>query len=164
MQFGRVKPNPRLHAPFVPRHIKTRPVRRKCLDGNCDGGGSTCRVSVAHRRPDSVSASNRFTRSCRVGAMSLGACRERAVRLRNRARAEPREGGPVPPGDGRGNRARTCDLRFWRPPLYQLSYTPIADMPRKRGDVRIVRSSRVCKSLPWNLLRLLPPACRALPL
>ena len=25
---------------------------------------------------------------------------------------------------GRGNRARTCDLRFWRPPLYQLSYTP----------------------------------------
>ena len=28
---------------------------------------------------------------------------------------------------GRGSRARTCDLRFWRPPLYQLSYTPIAD-------------------------------------
>lgn len=27
---------------------------------------------------------------------------------------------------GRGNRARTCDLRFWRPPLYQLSYTPNA--------------------------------------
>ena len=27
---------------------------------------------------------------------------------------------------GRGSRARTCDLRFWRPPLYQLSYTPIA--------------------------------------
>ena len=26
---------------------------------------------------------------------------------------------------GRGSRARTRDLRFWRPPLYQLSYTPI---------------------------------------
>lgn len=29
-------------------------------------------------------------------------------------------------GAGRGSRARTCDLRFWRPPLYQLSYTPNA--------------------------------------
>ncbi len=27
---------------------------------------------------------------------------------------------------GRGSRARTRDLRFWRPPLYQLSYTPSA--------------------------------------
>src|SRR5665213_1499043 len=27
---------------------------------------------------------------------------------------------------GRGSRARTYGLRFWRPPLYQLSYTPIA--------------------------------------
>jgi hypothetical protein len=26
--------------------------------------------------------------------------------------------------DGRGNRDRTRDLRFWRPSLYQLSYTP----------------------------------------
>ena len=26
----------------------------------------------------------------------------------------------------RGDRARTCDLRFWRPPLYQLSYAPTA--------------------------------------
>ena len=25
---------------------------------------------------------------------------------------------------GRGGRARTCDNRFWRPVLYQLSYTP----------------------------------------
>ena len=25
---------------------------------------------------------------------------------------------------GRGDRARTRDLRFWRPSLYQLSYTP----------------------------------------
>ena len=28
------------------------------------------------------------------------------------------------PGRGRG--ARTPDLRFWRPPLYQLSYTPVS--------------------------------------
>jgi hypothetical protein len=26
--------------------------------------------------------------------------------------------------NGRGDRDRTCDLRFWRPSLYQLSYTP----------------------------------------
>lgn len=26
---------------------------------------------------------------------------------------------------GRGDRDRTCNLRFWRPPLYQLSYTPL---------------------------------------
>jgi NADPH:quinone reductase-like Zn-dependent oxidoreductase len=25
----------------------------------------------------------------------------------------------------RGDRIRTCDLRFWRPPLYQLSYAPV---------------------------------------
>ena len=29
-------------------------------------------------------------------------------------------------GSGRGSRARTRDLRFWRPSLYQLSYTPMA--------------------------------------
>ena len=33
--------------------------------------------------------------------------------------------GSADEGDaGRGSRARTRDLRFWRPPLYQLSYTP----------------------------------------
>jgi len=26
---------------------------------------------------------------------------------------------------GRGSRTRTCDTRFWRPVLYQLSYTPL---------------------------------------
>ena len=26
---------------------------------------------------------------------------------------------------GRWNRVRTCDLRFWRPLLYQLSYPPV---------------------------------------
>jgi hypothetical protein len=37
--------------------------------------------------------------------------------LRRTARADLQE-------NGRGGRARTDDLRFWRPPLYQLSYTP----------------------------------------
>jgi hypothetical protein len=27
-------------------------------------------------------------------------------------------------GDGRGDRTRTCNRWFWRPVLYQLSYTP----------------------------------------
>ena len=31
----------------------------------------------------------------------------------------------MPDQAGRGSRARTCDLRFWRPPLYQLSYARI---------------------------------------
>ena len=30
---------------------------------------------------------------------------------------------------GRGDRARTCDLRFWRPPLFQLSYAPAPGLP-----------------------------------
>ncbi len=36
---------------------------------------------------------------------------------------------PIPPPrrfSGRGGRVRTHDLRFWRPSLYQLSYTPSA--------------------------------------
>ena len=37
------------------------------------------------------------------------------------AAGEPR---PSIEENGRGGRARTDDLRFWRPPLYQLSYTP----------------------------------------
>jgi hypothetical protein len=28
---------------------------------------------------------------------------------------------------GRGDRDRTCDIRFWRPALYQLSYTPVVE-------------------------------------
>ena len=33
---------------------------------------------------------------------------------------------------GRGGRARTCDNRFWRPVLYQLSYTPVGTKRRRR--------------------------------
>ena len=31
----------------------------------------------------------------------------------------------MPEALSRGDRIRTCDLRFWRPPLYQLSYAPV---------------------------------------
>ena len=44
--------------------------------------------------------------------------------------------GPVREKDGRGRGVRTPDLRFWRPPLYQLSYTP---MVTRRG--RVVRGA-----------------------
>src|SRR5438132_13872196 len=34
----------------------------------------------------------------------------------------------------RGSRARTRDLWFWRPPLYQLSYTPRQAIPKDAFD------------------------------
>jgi hypothetical protein len=42
---------------------------------------------------------------------------------------------------GRSGRARTCDPRFWRPVLYQLSYTPstlkaLAFLEFKRHEAR----------------------------
>src|SRR4030081_3870352 len=33
---------------------------------------------------------------------------------------------------GRSGRARTCDPRFWRPVLYQLSYTPVGSADPRR--------------------------------
>ncbi|ETX13645.1 hypothetical protein OCH239_09150 [Roseivivax halodurans JCM 10272] len=35
-------------------------------------------------------------------------------------------------GIGKGGRDRTDDIRFWRPALYHLSYTPIVPRPRPR--------------------------------
>src|ERR1700692_2853863 len=32
---------------------------------------------------------------------------------------------------GKSGRARTCDPRFWRPVLYQLSYTPVRTQHRR---------------------------------
>src|ERR1700722_17037344 len=34
---------------------------------------------------------------------------------------------------GRSGRARTCDPRFWRPVLYQLSYTPVGRQQCRRS-------------------------------
>src|SRR5262249_58684279 len=39
---------------------------------------------------------------------------------------------------GRSGRARTCDPRFWRPVLYQLSYTPAGN--RRSAPLRAVSS------------------------
>src|SRR5215471_13963561 len=50
---------------------------------------------------------------------------------------------------GRSGRARTCDPRFWRPVLYQLSYTPAGNLasPLVRavssiGHAQIARAKR----------------------
>lgn len=53
--------------------------------------------------------------------------------------------------NGTGSRARTYDLRFWRPPLYQLSYARIVRACRRsrrflKASVRAVK--RVCTALP----------------
>ena len=49
--------------------------------------------------------------------------------------------------------ARTRDLRFWRPPLYQLSYTPF-----RRDLARAVTSKPDCQNLALNYA-LLHDAC-----
>ena len=36
-------------------------------------------------------------------------------------------------GFGRGRRLRTLGLRFWRPPLYQLSYSPVFHLVDRQG-------------------------------
>ena len=54
---------------------------------------------------------------------------------------------------GRGSRARTCDLRFWRPPLYQLSYTPMPRITARQALPKDFR--RFCKE--WS--RQLIPIC-----
>lgn len=47
---------------------------------------------------------------------------------------------------GRGSRARTRDLRFWRPPLYQLSYTPKVATHHLRGRRFLEASASSVKS------------------
>src|SRR5436190_2254317 len=38
-------------------------------------------------------------------------------------------------GASRGGATRTLNLRFWRPLLYQLSYTPVAGIPPSDGSI-----------------------------
>src|SRR5690606_12737294 len=45
--------------------------------------------------------------------------------------------------NGRGSRARTRDLRFWRPPLYQLSYTPRSTAYRCSSRFLVSRAASV---------------------
>ena len=56
---------------------------------------------------------------------------------------------------GRGSRARTRDLRFWRPPLYQLSYTPIAAHPARQALPKDF--PRICKECFARLRRRAQP-------
>src|SRR5262245_22374791 len=55
---------------------------------------------------------------------------------------------------GRGNRARTCDLRFWRPTLYQLSYTPKAALEITSAPFGGKRGPPSLLLTPPRLLRL----------
>ena len=57
-------------------------------------------------------------------AVHSGSQRTRRGQVGERIPAQPCEF-PLNQAD-RGDRARTCDLRFWRPPLYQLSYAPLS--------------------------------------
>ena len=58
---------------------------------------------------------------------------------------------PIQEPRNRGDRTRTCDIRFWRPTLYQLSYTPRrADSsfgktkgPVSRGPLQFKRDLRL---------------------
>lgn len=47
------------------------------------------------------------------------------------------------PRNGTGSRARTYDLRFWRPPLYQLSYARIVRMSAQQALPKSFRT--LCK-------------------
>src|SRR6202051_4808944 len=61
---------------------------------------------------------------------------------------------------GRSGRARTCDPRFWRPVLYQLSYTPtrpcVTAVPRRFKH----REWPDCKGAAQGWTRLPPSAAR----
>ena len=46
-------------------------------------------------------------------------------------------------GNGTGSRARTYDLRFWRPPLYQLSYARTVRMSAQQALPKSFRT--LCK-------------------
>src|SRR5688572_6925 len=48
---------------------------------------------------------------------------------------------------GRGDRTRTCNRWFWRPVLYQLSYTP----PRTQPPYFVSRCSWCCRQRGQNL-------------
>ncbi len=64
---------------------------------------------------------------------------------------------------GRGGRARTCDLRFWRPTLYQLSYAPTSDSNTALEKALYVPGSvsldQVNWFVTWGSPRFFQPAC-----
>ena len=54
---------------------------------------------------------------------------------------------------GRGTRVRTRDLRFWRPSLYQLSYTPRTGASSSGGAERFQERFSLSARFPWPGMR-----------
>ena len=75
-----------------------------------------------------------------------------------------------PAASGRGRRLRTLGLRFWRPPLYQLSYSPILNWWTVRDSnpgptgyepvalpTELTVRNRNAATIQWRHFRLAPP-------
>src|SRR5690606_39612846 len=54
---------------------------------------------------------------------------------------------------GRAGGFRTPNLRFWRPPLYQLSYRPSVNGPRKAKRGADFRESAPASQKAWKIRR-----------
>ena len=61
-----------------------------------------------------------------------------------------RVSGSSPGNSDRGDRTRTCDPRFWRPMLYQLSYAPLR---RPCCRLMVATSGRTCQQQPRPSVR-----------
>ncbi len=59
---------------------------------------------------------------------------------------------------GRGDRIRTCDLRFWRPPLYQLSYSPMCRVNATEQRYHTAKC-KLCHSRIYNRVVALSIEC-----
>ena len=112
------------HSPFC-RCATSSPGRGKsALKGTAFGGGGKVSGS-AIRRPLGGAVERSETEGVAFGGggevsnQSIKACG------RARGRKTKRTGSEEPVRYGRGSKFRTHGTRFWRPLLYQLSYTPI---------------------------------------
>ena len=89
--------------------------------------GATCRCrrgpAWAWRSTGTTCAAARWASSCmNRRTRSPRPCADRQGLGRGHRPSSVHAG---PMAMGRGDRTRTCDIRFWRPTLYQLSYTPM---------------------------------------
>ena len=91
------------------------------------GAANLCLLARGCNRPTRVRPAE--LRKVDVGQRARAATRPVQGSSRGRNRREPIPSVPAKPApplqENRGDRTRTCDLRFWRPPLYQLSYAPV---------------------------------------
>ncbi len=137
MQIGRVKPASQLHASrvcFV--YIKPIPDPRKwqvsALWPNAASEPSSRPVPAM-----SALCPNRANMASLPPIFKCGGHARRSNKTRTSNLAIL--------GNGTGSRARTYDLRFWRPPLYQLSYARTCAFRRRRflkASGRSVKSGR----------------------